>query len=610
MLKRAFYAGERDDELTVRLVQPGSMTKVAGALPVVDEFISRLRPDPKYMFTLVNAMGYSEYFGPNSNTDWYGHNEHLDFNGLLHAPENCEQHGEFEGWRTDPTVQARLAKSWPFGFPSFYGATVYAHHKNTDPATLGFGDVIFATENDPMKRIELVMRIDVELAAKRGHSAILDRVHRGDRVDVSMGCKVPFDFCSICTDWEAVKKAWKGYDRKRHPHPGTAILVYHKTVKPIRGLAITKADYCEHMLHSRSKVLHDGRKVFVFNDFPRFFDISVVWVGADKTARVMWFLSSGKQPKGKAPPSLDDFMKGASDMTKVASEEPRKAGPGRLLTRDDLRAASEKKSEMEKEIRGGLMRKVDLCANSEVDLPFGVMAPFSKMFGLKTLLSTLAGLGVALRPGEFHMLVGMERPAHAPIAKMAHEAGVTFKTSMPVGLSSEYMVSGADFNAKLAAELMPYVAERSAFAPHLSVRLGQMDTMMKTAQRVAPKQAMEGLFVSKVAALYNGYRASLLAEADTLFPRYFEVEPPCTSDLVKSASSGTLLLSSPSVVHWISAHLEKVADVEDEVGAAVNYVLTDRDFSKLSALGVGVCASLSRGGNFISAVKSAVRTAL
>jgi hypothetical protein len=602
MLKRAFFAGERDDELTVRLIQPGKMTKTAGALPAVEEFISRLRPDPKYMYTLVNAMGYSEYFGPNSNTDWYGYNEHLDFNGLLHTPDACGQHGQYEGWRTDPLVQARVAKSWPYGFPCFYGASVYAHHKNTDPATLGFGDVIYATENDPMKRIELVMRIDVELAAKRGHSALIDRIQRGERTDVSMGTKVPFDVCSICGDWDAIKTAWKGFDHKRHPHPGTAILVYHRTVKPIRGLAVTQADYCEHMLHSRGKVLPDGRKVFVFNDFCRFFDISIVWVGADRTARVMWFLSaSGAKPRGASMPSLDDFLKSASAGTQN-NEMAKVAGMS------SSEAPQDKTAEMEKEIKGGLMRKIDLCAKAEMDLPFGVLSPFSKMFGLKTLLSTLAGMGIALRPNEFHMLVGADDPTQFTVAKMAHECGATFNTSLPVGMRADYAVSPAEFNTKLAEELLPLVAARSSFAPHLAVRLEQVgQAKFASANK---KVSLAGAHIEKVAAQYNGYRASLLAEADGLFPRYHEVVPPCTLDLVKNASAGALLLSSPSVVHWISAHLEKVADIEDEVGAAVNYVITDCELSKLASLGVGVRTALMQGGNFISAVKSAVRTAL
>lgn len=593
MLKRAFSSAE--GERSIHLIQPGGMTKVAGMLPAVEEFTSRLRPDAKFMYLLVNAMGYSEYFGPNSNRDYYGHNPHLNFNGLLHTPDSCDAHGEFAGWEADPVVQARVAKSWPFGYPSFYGATVYAHHKNNDPKTLGFGDVIFVARNDAMKRIELVLRIDVALAVQRGHSAILDRVQRGDRVDVSMGCKVPFDFCSICTDWETVKKAWKAFDRRLHQSPGVAILTYHRTQQPIRGLAITKEDYCEHMKSSPGAVLDDGQKVFVYNDFPRFFDISVVWVGADRTARVMWFLgASGSKPGGKhQPASIDDLVKGAS-MLKMAGE---------VMGRADLKS---KTAEIEKEIPGGIARKIELCANSEMDMPFGSLAPLSKKHGIKTLLSTLAGMGIVLKPQEFHETVGTEHPLQAKIAAMAAAHNMTFKTSMQ-GYNDRYAVDPESFSPKLAQELMYLVGPRSSFAPHLHFRLG---TLEKKASRPVP-QLIDAVFVKDVAAFYNGYRTSLMKHASALMPKYFEVLPPAPGDLTKTASLDGLLLSSPTVVHWISAHLEKVADAEVELGAVVKYVMDNSpSYRKLSAIGGEVCIAMDRSPNFISALKSAVHTAL
>lgn len=597
MLKRAFSV---DSEPAVHLIEPGSrMTKVAGMLPMVEEFMSRLKPDPKFMFTLVNAMGYSEFFGPNSNRDYYGHNPHLDFNGLLHAPENCGCHGEFKGWQTDPVVQQRVAKSWPFGYPSYYGATVYAHHKNSDPNSLGFGDVVFAAPNEAMKRIELVMRVDTELAGQRGHSAILDRIARGDRVDVSMGCKVPFDLCSICTDWDTVKKAWKGYDKARHSSPGVAILAYHRTVKPIRGLAITKADYCSHMVEQPGATLDDGRKVFVYNDFPRFFDISFVWVGADRTARVMFFMSSHGSRTGmkRRPSSISEIVKGASDMSKTAHAEP-------IVV--PTKKAELKQSEMEKEIPGGLARKIEICANGEMDMPFGALAPFSKQHGMKTLLSTLAGLGIVLKPHEFHEVVGAHHPLQAKIASMAAERNMTFRTSLG-GHDVRCAIDPSLFSLKLAQELMPYVPGRSSFAPHLHYRLG---TMSKLAAKPV-SQLIDAVFVHDVAALYNGYRASLVKEAAGIMPRYFEVVPPTPEDTSKTASLAGLLLSSPTVVHWVSAHLEKVADAEVELGTAVKYVMNNSsDYRKLSALGAEVCIAMDRSPNFISAVKAAVKTAL
>lgn len=598
-IKRAFSSA--DEAVSVRVLHPGVPgTKVAGMLPLVEEFVARLKPDPKYVYTLVNAMGYSEFYGPNSNRDWYGHNEHLGFNGLTHDPEACSQHGEYRGWQTDPVVQARVAKSWPFGYPCFYGATVYAHHKNTDPASLGFGDVIFAARNESMKRIELVMRVDVALAHQRGHSSILDRIARGDRVDVSMGTKVPFDLCSICTDWDEVKKAWKGYDSKRHTSPGTAILLYHRMHKHIRGLAVTKADYCEHMVNSPGQTLPDGRKVFVYNDFPKFFDISFVWVGADRTARVMWFM--GQDSSIHRPYSIGELLsKGAADMTKTASE---KAEPGTLLTRERLRQMG-KKTAMEKEIPGGLARKVELCANSEMDLPFGPMSEFSKLFGVKTLLSTLGGLGVALKPHEFHAVIGTEHPLHASVSKMAAEHRMTFRTSLP-GSSDQYAVEGSLFNTKLARLLLPYVGARSSLAPHLHVRL---ETLEKVAE--APvRQLLDAVFVHDVAMAYSGYRGSLIKEASTLLPKYLEMMPPDSGDLMKISSSAGLLLSSPTVVHWLSAHLEKVGEVEVELGEATKYVMTSPEYSKLSAFGSELCSRMGINTNYMTALKTAAKAAL
>lgn len=606
MLKRA-YSSE-DSEPAVTLIEPGRMTKVAGMLPMVEEFTARLKPNPKFMYTLVNAMGYSEYFGPNSNRDYYGYNPHLDFNGLLHAPESCGNHGDYAGWQTDPVVQQRVAKNWPFGYPSYYGATVYAHHKNSDPSSLGFGDVVFAAPNEAMKRIELVMRVDTDLAAQRGHTAILDRVHRGDRVDVSMGCKVPFDLCSICTDWETVKKAKKAYDPKRHSSPGVAILAYHRTVKPIRGLAVTKADYCSHMTDTPGAVLDDGQKVFVYNDYPRFFDISFVWVGADRTARVMWFMGAHGSRTGskRQPTSIDDLVTKGASMEKVAKDEAKVVGTGRLLTRDDLRRFAEKKSEMDKEIPGGLARKIEVCSNSEMDMPFGALASFSKKNGMKTLLSTLAGLGIVLKPQEFHSLVGTEHPLQAKVSSMAAERSMTFKTSLP-GYDDRYAVDSGEFSLKLAQELLTYVADRSSYAPHLHYRLG---TLEKRAS--APvSQLIDAIFVHDVAALYNGYRASLVKEASSIMPMYFDVVPPSPEDVSKTSSLAGLLLSSPTVVHWFSAHLEKVADAEEELGVAVKYVMNNSpDYRKLSALGGEVCISMDRTSNFISALKTVVRSTL
>ncbi len=364
------------------------------------------------------------------------------------------------------------------------------------------------------------------------------------------------------------------------------------TVSPIRGLAVTKQEYCDHMLNQRGKILPDGRKVYVYNDFPRFFDISFVWIGADRTARVMWFLGHSLATHSRArPSSLSELMKGASmDTVKTASVEKK---------------STLKRAEIEKEIPGGIARKIELCSNSEVDLPFGVLAEFSKRFGAKTLLSTLGGLGVAVKPQEFHIVISIGSPLQEPLAKRAHEEGITFRSSMP-GCNDSMAVDASLFSTKLAAELMPFLEARSSFAPHLHYRMGTMTKMAAAPVR----QCMDAVFVRDVAAAYNGYRGSLLKESAALFSNYHSVVPVAVGDMVKSASTADLLLSGNTVVHWVSAHLDKVGGAEEELRRAMKYVMTDLSHQKLSALGAEVCIRMDADTGFLDAFKKTVTTVL
>lgn len=171
----------------MEILHPGhERTKTANIAGPVQAFIDKLEPAPGVTYALVSAMSYSEYFGPNSNTDWYGHNKHLNFNGLLH---------QWPEFGREPELDAIKGRNWPHGYPCFYAATAYAHHRNTDPKSLGFGDVVFVYANPHMKRIELVIRIFNDEAEKKGHRSIIDRIERNERVDVSMGAKIPFDAC-------------------------------------------------------------------------------------------------------------------------------------------------------------------------------------------------------------------------------------------------------------------------------------------------------------------------------------------------------------------------------------------------------------------------------
>lgn len=591
IVKRAWLQGEQGGDPLIQVVKPGQMVKTASALvPEVQDYISKIQPDPCSTYTLVNAMGYSEYFGANSNKDWYGYNKHLCFNGLLHAPPD---------WGIDPCKDMVRGKKWLFGYPTFYGASVYAHHKNQCPKTLGFGDVVFVMPNHRMKRIELVMRVDNALAEERGRTSIIDRIYRNERVDVSMGAKVPFDLCSICTDWDEVQKAWQTFNPGRHLHPGIAILQYHRTVKPIRGLSVTRKDYCEHMRLYPGQILSDGQKVFVYNDFPRFFDISFVWIGADKTARVMLYM--GNRP---------------DDTLQVRQQTEITPGPITMIQRRRVvvKTAMEKRAgdsvffkqgEIEKEIPA-YAKKIELHALQEPDMPFDLLSDVAGQFGAKSLLSTLGSLGIALKPREFHVVVTKGRPMSEKLAHLALSKGAEFTTDTS-DVDDTYSVEGGQVNQELAKALKPMADSRSSFAPHLGLRL-------KTAPGSSVLRKESSILTSdlmnELGAQYNGYRLSLLEQAPEVFPKYAQVWDLDPEQMLKVGSLGMapLLLGLGPMIHLVSAHLRKKRESGKELGTMAKFVADNPTFLTMSTIGAGLRAAMAvqKAGGLAAAAKGVV----
>lgn len=578
-VKRALFPGVHDGELLVHEVVPGELTKVASGLaPKAADFIGCLKPDPRYTYVLVNAMGYSEFYGANSNKDWYGHNSFLDFNGLLNAWPDIGSNIEADRMK---------GRAWPYGYPSFYNATAFAHHKNTDPQQLGFGDVIYVDVNPLMKRVELVMRVFNDEALKKGHTSILSRIRAGERVDVSMGCKVPFDLCSICTDWDAVKTAWKGFDPKKHRHPGVAILAYHKFVKPIQGLAITKDDYCEHMIGLGGQILPDGRKVFVFNDFPRFFDISFVWIGADRTARVMWHMAEGELPKTVAMQSA-----GAGALSRLIEH----------LRQRQARSYMPKVAAIEKQIPDGVAQAVHSDADSMPELSQTHIKVVTN--DPKRALSTLAALGIVLTPAEFQKMVLGDKLFGGQLNKVSFDTDVS-------DIDDTFAVSGGAFDEKLAFAMAPLMAERSAFSPFLGPRLG---SPCKTAAQVG-RPPVRNVVMDKLAAQYNGYRLSVLEQAPELFPNAGAFVGPDVYLQDKTAGLGAgvagLLLGLGPMIHLLSSHLRRRREAGQQLGTMATLIADKPTFTSVATLGTALRAAMKidKAGGLVQAAKNVARVA-
>lgn len=550
LIKRAL-----SQNVELELLRPGQRVKTAGAMPAVQRVLDSLKPDPAYTFALVNAMGYSQYYGTNSNADWYGYCPELNYDGLLHAWPDIGQNLETDRMK---------GKDWPYGYPCFYGASVYAHHKNTDPVQLGFGDVQYVFANDAMKRVELLMRIHNEEARKKGHLNIVERIQAHERCDVSMGAKIPFDLCSICTDWAEVHRAWKTFDPLRHKHWGLAVLEYHKKTKPIRGLAVTAVDYCLHIKGQKNQVLPDGRKAFMYNIHPRFFDISCVFIGADRTARVMWHLADAFRddaPIPKPAPTLSNPLR----LARLGLEE--------LFGKV---AEGEKRAELVKEIPDGFIEKVLSDSDTAPEVRFDLLKQ-----NPKNLLSSAAALGILLSPMEFHRLLG--GPPEP------------FSTGGP-GVDDGLAVAPRFVDSNLLGALKELAPERSGFRPFVEPRI----TTISARITLSPRSDLQGN--DKLAALYNGYRLSVLEQGEQLADRArgHLFDDPLGLKVAASPLAALLLGIAP-VVHLLAAHLRQKNDEGQQLGTMASFIANNPTFTSLAALGAGIrLGMMTEGGGILS----------
>jgi hypothetical protein len=242
-----FRGVSEEGEPLVRLFDPGiSLTKQAGEMmPEVRRWLDAYKPQPGKIAVLVNALGASEYWGQNVNGDVFP--ESALVHDCANHPGQQHPYDEFAG-KVIP----------PYGAWTFMNAHPFVHHRNKDP-NRAFGKVVLWCWNPRMHRVELVILLDTALALQHGAQHVIDRILAGEYPDCSMGCRVPYDICTIC-----------GHKSK------------------------TRRDYCTCITQfGMGKFLDDGRRVGVINTYPRFFDISFVFIGADKTAKMMAKLGSG-----------------------------------------------------------------------------------------------------------------------------------------------------------------------------------------------------------------------------------------------------------------------------------------------------------------------------
>lgn len=538
MDKRTLFFGQTEQGVFAQSLfgSSGVFEKTAGAPPFADwetgddlrGFIKGItkadRRDNCYV--LVNALGAGEFFGSNINSDYF------EWDVLSHPGDD-------------------------YGYRTFLRAHVFQHHKNKDPAR-AFGVPVLSVLNHPMKRVELICKLNRAKAKHEGADGIVHRIDTGDFPDVSMGCRVPYDICSYC-----------GNKSK------------------------TKDDYCIHMrpppelrhLYGPNKILPDGRKIFVRNPHARFFDLSFVFIGADKTAKAMAKLAS----KGNqlclgnvcAIPSSSDaeespVLYGPSGeeipvtLQKVASACDSRTGPcGRRCAEcvDQSRCETEKLAsafgvtghkklgEMLKEIPAGsfAMRRLPGLTASEPDLPEEALNEMAE-HPLPASLGTASSMGIVLKPREFQRIV-LIRMGEKPFADELDERHQVFAPS------TEEIEAPTDPRAlvnEIVYLLSKLIPQRSAFQPHLA---GRNLRPVHNFSLPTPSP-VEHPLLSKVSAAYNGYRRDVLLKLSQA-KESVQSDPKLRETMVgedlvnmfsKTASSSAIV-DFDSVAYLMGAHL-------------------------------------------------------
>lgn len=585
MLKQVQFKGiDERGQINCQPLFSSALEKTAEVLemrsklhPRVQDFVRTVRPTPAGIYVLVNALGAGEYWGSNVNGDFFPEK------ALIHAPSN------WEDLLSTPDQARQVGQSWPYGFPTFMGAHPYKHHVNKDPSR-AFGRVELSTWNPKMHRVELVVYLDRALCMQFDAMDVIDRIERGEFPDVSMGCKVPFDVCSIC-----------------------------------QNQSKTRADYCQHALMQMNKILPDGRKVYVINTLPKFFDISFVFIGADKTAKVMAKLAQvGNRvcmgdfctmPKMSAEvgeiftkvADPEDEIRDAPVISKeVAQQNSAVAMKPFLKTRqpeivktascdchglgDDCggsidklaeaifplskakSASQQKLSEIIKSIPAGPFTKETLprLERSEQDIPNNVLDTMGSL-PLSSALSTPSMAGMVLKPREFQRII-LIRIGENQLANDLDNKGVTFGRTSEVDDSIPVNESSVNDPLMDVFRILGLIGSRSAAAPALRSRAASAPAD----QPFHPIGSSDSsVLMNKIAAAYNGYRRNILKKAASIAD-YMTTNPQLRSDLFGSSMAQAFaggvskvasasILSPESLAYLVGAYTDRDIHLTNEV---------------------------------------------
>lgn len=353
--------------------------------PTIAAYINSAKPIPGKTQVLLTALGAGEFFGPNVNGDYF--------------PESA------------------LAYEGPeYGHKTFVThATVYKHHINKDPSA-GYGKVLLSVYNPVYHRVELIIAIDND----RGMD-IIEKIERGEEVSWSMGCKIPFDECSICGN-----------------------------------KAPTRAYYCDHakyMLNQIDPVT--GKLVFLYNYHPRFHDISYVIIPADRIAKTLLKVAS-----------ISNLVIGSAELAEKNAAKYKRAMMEKQIPVTNHAPSSHQDLD-------DIIKTITETKASEPSLPNHILDQLASR-PLPSSMSTMASLGILPKPQEFQRIF-LINIGQRGLADELQSKNVCFHPEMCVEPSYKHEnvlgLNSNKFDPSIFDLLKSFLPDRSYAAPLLVKRI-------------------------------------------------------------------------------------------------------------------------------------------
>lgn len=470
----------------------GAMDKVAGSgihpriQKYIDDKILNIDPrDDRYVYVLCSNMGAGETWGSNINADRF----------LRH-------------------VLAYEGRDW--GVQTFLDAGIYKHHVNKDKKK-SYGDitfVLFAPAPTYLDRVESIVRLDRERAARVGAEDVIQAVDRGEFPAWSMGARVAEDVCSFCGNRAKTRSQYCIHMRK-YPN------------------MIITAEFFGRRGFDNLQTNQLGLRICVDNPKPKFFDFSRVWIGAAPEAKTLRKVAEvGRAEFISSADLAEAIIKGAAD--KSATITKRVEG-----TESDL-----------------IGKSMKIFSKREEELPTDVLNDLGDA-GLKGALSTTSSMGIVLKPKEFQRVVLRSR-GEGGVADLLDNLGAVFpRTDRITSCHSE--LAGTHFVQALAHMLLNFVQKRSVYGPAIKARIIRVNVTGN-----GPKEPTEHDTepLKKISSLYNGYRLGLLEKVSSSGKEYVLQHPALLRALYAEAlgdmSSGLTkqaedLVNLPTVAYILHA---------------------------------------------------------